>query len=154
MYPIDSFVFYCLMITFGSFRAIKFYQLEVQCNFPIYLRSCVKYKLILLWQTVRNFCGFAGILKNQSLNYDQYNIKTSSIRKHFLPLWFGFLCCFIHFYCRKFFQPFLFFSYLTIIIFSCWSLFFLKYLCIKQSTCYATRNNHYYLADTYIGLYF
>ena len=48
LYPIHYFVFYCFMITYCVFGAIKFYQLEVQCNFPVYLTSCVKYKLILL----------------------------------------------------------------------------------------------------------
>ena len=42
LYPIDSFVFYCFMITCCAFGAIKFYQLGVKCNFPVYLTSCIK----------------------------------------------------------------------------------------------------------------
>ena len=75
MYPIDSFVFYCFMITCCVFGAIKFYQLKVPCNFPVYLTSCIKYKLIRpTYVTARNFRGFAGFLKNQSRNffYDQH----------------------------------------------------------------------------------
>ena len=48
LYPIDSFLLYCFMITCCIFGAIKFCQLEVQCNFPVYSTSCVKYKLIVL----------------------------------------------------------------------------------------------------------
>ena len=48
LYPINSVVFHCFMITCCVFGAIKFYQLKVHCNFSVYLTSCIKYKLILL----------------------------------------------------------------------------------------------------------
>ena len=115
MYPIHYFVFYCFMITYCVFGAIKFYQLEVQCNFPVYLASCVKYKLILFWHTLQSkiFMVLRGFFKNQSRSFFyMISIETSSICKHFLSLWFGFLSYLIHFYWRTFFQQFVFLSYL------------------------------------------
>ena len=126
LYLTHPFVFYCSMITYCVFGAIKFYQLEVQCNLPVYLRSCVKYKLILLWDMLllEIFLIFQGFLKTNPAISLIINIETSSIRKKIL--WFVFLCCLIHFYWRKFFQPFVFFNYLTIIIFFMLVLIFLK----------------------------
>ena len=67
---------HCFMITCCDFGAIKFYQLEVQCNFPVYLNKLCKIQVnaSLTYVTVRNFFGFAVFLKNQSLDsfYDQY----------------------------------------------------------------------------------
>ena len=133
MYPIHYFVFYCFMITYCVFGAIKFYQLEVQCNFPVYLTSCVKYKLILLWHTLLSelFLILWGFLKTDPAISLIINIENSSILKKKLQLWFGFLFCLIHFYWRKFFQPFLFSNYLTIIIFFMLVLIFLK-VCMYQ----------------------
>ena len=148
MYPIHSFVFYCFMITCFVFGAIKFYQLEVQCSFPVYLRSSVKYKLTLLWYTLLS--NFFLIL--QDFLKINPTIENSSIRKKFLRLWFGFLCCLIHFYWGKFFQPFVFFNYLTVIIFFMLVLIFVKLFLYQVS--YAIRNNHRYIADIYIRLYF
>ena len=129
LYPIDSFVFYCFMITCCFFGAIKFYQLEVQCNFLVYLTICIKYKMILLSPTLLSeiFLVSWGVFFkiNPAISF-MVNMETSSIFKKFLPLWFGFVCYLIHFYRRKFFEPFVFFSYLTIIIFFTLALIFLK----------------------------
>ena len=119
LYPINSVVFHCFMITCCVFGAIKFYQLKVHCNFSVYLTSCIKYRLILLWHTLLSeiFVVLQGFWKINPAIYFMINIDTSSARKKFLPLWFRFLCCLIHFYRRKFFQLFVFFSYLAIILF-------------------------------------
>ena len=61
------------MISCCVFGAIKFYQLEVQYNFPVYLITCIKYKIILryCWKFLL-FCRV--FVKDQSCNffYGQY----------------------------------------------------------------------------------
>ena len=120
----------CFMITCCVFGIIKFCQLEVQCNFPVYLTSCIKYKLILPWHVLLSeiFVVLRGFLKINLAISCMINIETSSICKNCLQLWFGFSCCLIHFYWRKSVQPLVFFSYLTMIIFF---MLVLKYLCNK-----------------------
>ena len=125
MYPIDSFVFCCFMITCCVFGAIKFCQLEVQCNFPVYLTSCIKYKLILLWHPL-NFCSSVGFFKNQSCNFFFWLIwRLPSARNFYHYHLVSYVVWYI-FIGESFFQPFVFFSYLTIIIFFMLVLIFRK----------------------------
>ena len=145
------------MITCCVFRAIKFYQLEIQCNFPVYSTSCIKYRLILFWHTFLSeiFLVLQSFLKIDPLISFMINIETSSIRKIFLLLWFGFLCCLIYFYWRRFFHSFFFVICLTIIIFFMLVLILLKaFMYQVRLISYAIRNNHYYIADIYKCLYF
>ena len=102
------FAFYWLMITCCLFRAIKFCQLEIQCNFPVYLIRCIKYKLILLWCTLLSeiFAVLQGFLKINPVISFMINIETPSIHKNCLPLWFGFLCYLIYFCWRTFIHLF------------------------------------------------